>query len=166
MSLSHDKLEYIHKAPLCRVHILKGIKLRFSLNFQISKLDLRFSERCNIECNLCHFKQEFSLILQELRQSGIVKNFKTGCLFTKTFKDSFSGKDFVDWAIKNKNVEKEKAIEMGQELISRKFGFGIHKTEEFKYEPDAIYQLGSGLGSSALNQGNLLRGIGNYSGVA
>ena len=67
---------------------------------------------------------------------------------------------------KNKNVEKEKAIEMGQELIGRKFGFGIHKTEEFKYEPDAIYQLGSGLGSSALNQGNLLRGIGNYSGVA
>ena len=115
---------------------------------------------------LCHFKQEFSLILQELRQSGIVKNFKTGCLFTKTFKDSFSGKDFVDWAIKNKNVEKEKAIEMGQELIGRKFGFGIHKTEEFKYEPDAIYQLGSGLGSSALNQGNLLRGIGKYSGVA
>ena len=127
---------------------------------------MRFSEKCNIECNLCHFKQEFSLILQELRQSGIVKNFKTGCLFTKTFKDSFSGKDFVDWAIKNKNVEKEKAIEMGQELIGRKFGFGIHKTEEFKYEPDAIYQLGSGLGSSALNQGNLLRGIGNYSGVA
>ena len=63
-------------------------------------------------------------------------------------------------------VEKEKAIEMGQELISRKFVFGIHKTEEFKYEPDAIYQLGSGLGSSALNQGKLFRGIGNYSGVA
>ena len=100
--------------------------------------------------------------MQELRQSGIVKNFKTGCLFTKTFKDSFSGKDFVDWAIKNKNVEKDKAIEMGQELISRKFGFGIHKTEEFKYEPDAIYQLGSGLGSSALNQGNLLHLIKGY----
>ena len=55
--------------------------------------------------------------------------------------------------MKTKNVDKEKAIEMGQELISRKFGFGIHKNEEFKYDSDAIYQLGSGLGSRALNTG-------------
>ena len=53
--------------------------------------------------------------------------------------------------MKTKNVDKEKAIEMGQELISRKFGFGIHKNEDFKYESDAIYQLGSGMGSNALN---------------
>ena len=89
--------------------------------------------------------------IQELRQSGIVKDFKTGCLFTKTFKDSFTGKDFVDWAMKNKNVEKDKAIEMGQELISRKFGYGLHKNEaDFKYESDAIYQLGH-VSSNALN---------------
>ena len=90
-------------------------------------------------------------LLQELRQSGIVKNFRTGCLFTKTFKDSFTGKDFVDWAMKNKNVEKDKAIEMGQELISRKFGYGLHKNEDFKYEAEAVYQLGSGVNSNALN---------------
>ena len=53
--------------------------------------------------------------------------------------------------MKTKNLDQQKAIEMGQELVARKFGFGVHQEEEFKNEPDAIYQLGSGLTGNALN---------------
>ena len=98
---------------------------------------------------------EYAVFVQELKTSGIVKSHRTGCLFTKKLRDSFNGKDFVDWVMKKKDVSQEKAIEMGQELINRKFGFlsmsANEKEEEFKYDSSAIYQLGSGLNSSALN---------------
>merc|ERR1719511_456833 len=57
--------------------------------------------------------------------------------------------------METKNVDKSKAIEMGQELIARKFGFGLEPSEEFKYDPEAVYQLGSGLSGNALNADQL-----------
>ena len=94
---------------------------------------------------------EYAAFVNELKTSGIVKDRRPGGLFSKKFKDAFTGKDFVDWAMKTKNVDQNKALEMGQELISRKFGFGLSHAEEFKYDPNAIYQLGSGLTGQALN---------------
>lgn len=94
---------------------------------------------------------EYAAFVHELRQSGIVKDHRPGGLLSKKFKDSFSGLDFVNWVMEAKNVDKEKAIEMGQNLISRKFGHGVHTQEVFKCDPDALYQLGSAALGSALN---------------
>ena len=38
------------------------------------------------------------------------------------FQDSFVGKEFVDWAVDKKRISREKAIFMGKQLVSRKFG--------------------------------------------
>ena len=51
-TLSHDKLEYTHMAPLLRVHVWNKFSdkiknFRFRLNFQISKLDLGFQKNSN-----------------------------------------------------------------------------------------------------------------------
>ena len=97
---------------------------------------------------------EYAAFVNELKNSGIIKDRRPGGLFSKKFKDAFTGKDFVDWAMETKNVDQTKALEMGQELISRKFGFGI-ALEEFKYDPEAVYQLGSGLSGNALNADQL-----------
>ena len=97
---------------------------------------------------------EYAAFVHELKESGIVKDRRPGGLkglCSTKLKDAFTGKEFVDWVMKAKNLDEEKAIEMGQELIARKFGYGVHQEEEFKNDSDAIYQLGSGLTGIALN---------------
>ena len=51
---------------------------------------------------------EYAAFVNELKNSGIVKDHRAGCLFGKKFKDAFTGKDFVDWAMETKNVDKSK----------------------------------------------------------
>ncbi len=94
---------------------------------------------------------EYSAFISELKQSGIVQDQRIGgCFFGKKVKNAFSGRDFVSWVMKQKNVDEAKALEMGQELISRKFGFHTDGDEKmFKNDPNAFYQLGSDF--SALN---------------
>jgi glutaredoxin len=94
---------------------------------------------------------EYAAMVVELKKSGIVQDRRSGGMLSKKLKDSFTGKDFVAWAMKNKDVDRERALEMGQELITRKFGYGVHVQEEFKDHPDALYQLGSGVSGNALN---------------
>ena len=46
--------------------------------------------------------------------------------------DSFVGKDFVDWAVDKKRISREKAIFMGKQLVSRKFGTSVDNDQEFR----------------------------------
>ena len=42
------------------------------------------------------------------------------------------GKDFVDWAVDKKRISREKAIFMGKQLVSRKFGTSVDNDQEFR----------------------------------
>ena len=48
------------------------------------------------------------------------------------FQDSFVGKEFVDWAVDKKRISREKAIFMGKQLVSRKFGTSADNDQDFR----------------------------------
>lgn len=56
------------------------------------------------------------------------------CFFF-VFQDSFTGKDFVDWAVDKKLISREKAVFMGKQLVSKKFGTTTDVLEEFMVTP-------------------------------
>ena len=56
---------------------------------------------------------EYAAFVNELRESGIVKDRKPGglkAICSSKTRDAFTGKDFVEWVMKTKNVDKPKAI--------------------------------------------------------
>ena len=52
--------------------------------------------------------------------------------FLGLLQESFTGKDFVDWVVDKKRVSREKAIFMGKQLVSRRFGLNVDEEQEFK----------------------------------
>jgi len=45
---------------------------------------------------------EYAQLVKDLRASGIIKDHKTGIFQSQ--KNSFKGKDFVDWVVKTKEL--------------------------------------------------------------
>ncbi|KAJ8305746.1 hypothetical protein KUTeg_016291 [Tegillarca granosa] len=90
---------------------------------------------------------EYARLVKELRQSGIIKDHRSGILSKK---NTFKGKDFVDWVVKTKSLERDRAIEMGQALIDRHFGHNLKSEEKFQ-DSDVLYRLLDDDESSALN---------------
>ena len=74
--LNRSKLEYKHFLFFC----LPG--------------EFDFDIRCEPD--------EYALLVEDLRKSGIMKKNRKGLL--TTYNHSFSGKDFVDWVTKAKNL--------------------------------------------------------------
>jgi hypothetical protein len=46
---------------------------------------------------------EYAEFVKELRNSGIIKDHRS---LLRSYKNSFSGKEFVDWVVKTKEVGK------------------------------------------------------------
>lgn len=96
---------------------------------------------------------EYSTLVNDLKESGIVNDKKQSCfvVFSKKVKDTFTAKDFIDWVMKHKAIDEAKALELGQELMNRKFIFSLDKNSSFKNDV-SYYQLGSGFSAQALNK--------------
>ena len=58
-----------------------------------------FLDPGDIECE----PDEYSELVKALRKSGIIKDHRSGL---RTYKNSFKGKDFVDWVVKTKELGK------------------------------------------------------------
>lgn len=56
-----------------------------------------FSGPGDIECE----PDEYSELVKALRKSGIIKDHRSGLT---TYKNSFSGRDFVDWVVRTKEL--------------------------------------------------------------
>ncbi|KAK7099824.1 hypothetical protein V1264_022873 [Littorina saxatilis] len=95
---------------------------------------------------------EYSQMVMELKKSGLIKDHKKGLT---TIKKSFSGKEFVDWIVKTKGLDRETAVELGQDLIDSHFGHHVKADEDFKDADDAYYRLLEDTDSSALNGGSV-----------
>lgn len=76
--------------------------------------------------------------------------FKSFFVFVFSLKNAFFGKDLVDWLVSSKSVSRQKAIEMGQQLIERKF-VRAKSHPEFRDESDSLYYFVSFESSEALN---------------
>ena len=57
------------------------------------------------------------------------------------FQDSFVGKEFVDWAVDKKRISREKAIFMGKQLVSRKFGTSADNDQDFRVSTTVFYRV-------------------------
>ncbi|XP_064626576.1 uncharacterized protein LOC135487119 [Lineus longissimus] len=95
---------------------------------------------------------EYAALVHDLRQSGLIKNHRQGMT---TYKNSFCGKDFVNWVVKTKKLDRPTAIEMGQQLIDKHFGHHVKHTETF--QDDVVYYrlLEDDHETNALNAGSI-----------
>ncbi|KAL4235616.1 hypothetical protein ACF0H5_004011 [Mactra antiquata] len=100
----------------------------------------------DIECE----PDEYAALVKDLRKSGLIRDHRS---VFKTYKNSFIGKEFVDWVVKTKELDRDRAIEMGQALIDRHFGHQLKKQETFQ-DADVYYKLIEDDDSDALNAGS------------
>lgn len=100
-------------------------------------LDMPSDSKHEFHCEV----DDYAILVKELRSSGLISSHKQS-LFGKKVPDSFKGRDFVDWAVESKQVSREKALEMGQGLVSRKFGRSAVQEEDQQFkDDDTLYQL-------------------------
>ena len=92
--------------------------------------------------------KNFFILFQD---SGLIKDHRSGL---RVHKNSFSGKEFVQWVVDKKGLDRARAVEMGQQLIDRHFGHDVKQNTEFRDE-DIYYRLLEDDDSSALNSGSI-----------
>ncbi|XP_059099524.1 uncharacterized protein LOC131893495 isoform X1 [Tigriopus californicus] len=99
---------------------------------------------------------EFIYLIEEMKKAGIVKTHKKAFPFCFVkVKDSFTGKDFVDWIEDKKLISRERAVFMGRQLVSKKFGVNVDEREDFCDASGALYKLSTSDASRALNAGEM-----------
>lgn len=105
-------------------------------------------EAIDFTCEL----DEYAQLVQEFKESGLIKDRRKGLIHN--YKNSFVGKEAVDWLVKTKKIGREKAVEMCRELVERNFGHGVEKGKHTEFKDDnSIYRLLEDDESTALNSG-------------
>ena len=95
---------------------------------------------------------EYAQLVKDLRKSGLIKDHRQGLL--TVHKNSFSGKEFVDWVVNSKKLDRSVAIEMGQALIDKHFGHNVKSVETFQ-DANVYYKLLDDIETEALNSGTM-----------
>ncbi|XP_032229397.2 uncharacterized protein LOC5505107 [Nematostella vectensis] len=94
---------------------------------------------------------EYAELVKAIRESGLVKDHKAG--FLKTYRNSFIGREVVDWLVSTRQIEREKAIQMCKQIVERRFGHSV-EGEEVEFKDDAsVYRFLEDDESNALNAG-------------
>ncbi|KAG0714129.1 hypothetical protein GWK47_014715 [Chionoecetes opilio] len=88
-------------------------------------------------------------VVEELKESGILHDRRTS-LFSST-KDVFTGQHFVDWIMKAKEVDEKEALDIGQDLLNKKYIMPLRKDVQTALMNDPKTNETSN--SSALNAG-------------
>jgi len=95
---------------------------------------------------------EYAQLVKDFKASGLIKDHRKGLI--RNYKNSFVGKEAVDWLVASKKIEREKAIEMCRQLVERNFGHSLGKGKETEFrDDDSIYRLLEDDESTALNSG-------------
>ncbi|XP_056018682.1 uncharacterized protein LOC125670590 isoform X2 [Ostrea edulis] len=94
---------------------------------------------------------EYAILVKNLKESGLIKDHRRLLILHK---NTFVGKEFVDWIVKTKGLERSVAVEMGQKLIDQHFGHNLKSAEKFQ-DSDALYRLLDDDDSTALNAGEM-----------
>lgn len=94
---------------------------------------------------------EYAVLVKNLRASGLIKDHRR---FLLVQKNTFVGKEFVDWIVKTKGLDRSVAVEMGQKLIDQHFGHNLKSSQMFE-DSDTLYRLMDDDESTALNAGEM-----------
>lgn len=104
-------------------------------------------EEIDFTCEL----DEYAQLVKDFKESGVIRDHRKGL---KNYKNSFLGKEAVDWLMLFKKVDREKAIEMCRQLVERNFGHSLEKGKETEFkDDDSVYRLLEDDESTALNSG-------------
>ncbi|XP_072118290.1 uncharacterized protein [Mobula birostris] len=79
---------------------------------------------------------EYTNLIMDFKESGIIGN---NWICLKLYQDTFSGKNFVNWLVDNRNIDKSAAIDLGRDLTNRKF-LNPLAVKEFE-DSNALYRL-------------------------
>lgn len=92
-------------------------------------------------------------IVEELQESGILHTHRTS-LFS-CVKDAFSGQHFVSWIVTAKEVAEKEAIDIGQDLLDKKYILPVQNGTQttLMNDPKVYYRLNETSKSDALNSG-------------
>ncbi|XP_006819587.1 uncharacterized protein LOC102804375 [Saccoglossus kowalevskii] len=93
---------------------------------------------------------EYALLVRDLKASGLIKDHRSGL---RVHKQSFIGKEFVDWMVQTKRVDRAKGVEMGQNLLEHHFGHHVKDSVNEFRDDNTHYRLMEDDESSALNAG-------------
>lgn len=94
---------------------------------------------------------EYAVLVKNLRASGLIKDHRR---LLMVHKNTFVGKEFVDWTVKTKGLDRSVAVEMGQKLIDQHFGHNLKSNQTFE-DSDTLYRLMDDDESTALNAGEM-----------
>jgi len=105
-------------------------------------------EEIHITCEL----DEYAQLVKDFKASGLIKDRRKGLIHN--YKNSFIGKEAVDWLVSSKKVERPVAIEMCRQLVERNFGHSLEKGKDTEFrDDDSIYRLFEDDESTTLNSG-------------
>ncbi|GFS22489.1 glutaredoxin [Elysia marginata] len=99
----------------------------------------------NIQCE----PDEYFVLVTQMKTANVVRTHGS---FLKSHKNAFSGQDFLAWVQKEKELDKERGIEMGQALLDHKFAKPQKSGSSFQGGTE-LYVLNEGDDSGALNGG-------------
>ncbi|XP_067051078.1 uncharacterized protein [Acropora muricata] len=108
----------------------------------------KYADDVEFSCEL----DEYAQLVKDFKDSGIIRDRRKGLIHS--YKNSFLGKEAVEWLMTSKKVDREKAIEMCRQLVERNFGHGVEKGKETEFkDDDSVYRLLEDDESTALNSG-------------
>ncbi|XP_005098340.1 uncharacterized protein LOC101862648 [Aplysia californica] len=92
---------------------------------------------------------EYFLLMNELRKDNVIRTHGS---FFKSKKNGLTGKDFVKWVKEKKDSDEQKAVEIGQALLDRRFVRGEDASGKFSTGSE-LFTLVEDDESDALNNG-------------
>ncbi|XP_038057106.1 uncharacterized protein LOC119728784 isoform X2 [Patiria miniata] len=121
---------------------------------QVPDPSLKIASNAGDEFNFTCELDDCALLVKDLKESGLISDNRKGL---KVYKDSFVGREFVDWIVNTKGVERERAVEIGQALIEQRFGHNAKNSHDQVFEDsDKVYRLIENDTATALNQASEL----------
>lgn len=108
-----------------------------------------FSDKVNVEFD--SKDSENAAIIKEFKANGLIKTNHNGIF--NHYKDSFSGRDLVNWLIVNKTMERRNAIQSASNMLNEHLFHHVKYAHKFEDDPGIYYRLLEDEHTNALNSG-------------
>ncbi|XP_063070524.1 uncharacterized protein zgc:152951 isoform X1 [Engraulis encrasicolus] len=97
-------------------------------------------------------RDAFADLVEEFKGSGVIRSHRKG---VRVFRNSFAGTELVDWLQREKGMERPKACEVGQSVMSRKYFSSVAAGVDGFEDSSALFRLLEHDPNAALNSGEM-----------
>ncbi|XP_046848740.1 uncharacterized protein LOC124442286 isoform X2 [Xenia sp. Carnegie-2017] len=91
---------------------------------------------------------EYAELVKQIKASGIVKSNGS---FLWSYKNTFKGKELVDWLVSSKEVDRTRGVAMAQNLLEKHFAHHVKKDLTEFHDDEKLYRFLEDDESNALN---------------